>query len=379
LPYTEKRFFLSIGNPKGFADFVEKVGSDMIVALFVLLILIFILPFVFKPVERNLEIFLFVIGLAGAFISGAMNTELLLKIFQNELMYFITIAVLAAGMAFKFLRAPLKRSVERIVRRIPLRVFICVVTIVLGLASSVITAIIAALVLVEIINTIPISRKKKVQLTIIACFSIGVGAVLTPIGEPLSTIVASRLNAGFFYFLQNFSEFVIPCVVGLGLLAAFVSPKKIKAHETAREQALEEAADMEIESDESYRSIVVRGAKIFLFIIALELLGESFKPIIDTYVIGLNSHLLYWGNMVSSILDNATLAAAEISIKMSPEQIRAILMGLLISGGMLIPGNIPNIISACILKINSKEWAKLGLPLGLGIMGIFYLVLFYVV
>jgi len=60
-------------------------------------------------------------------------------------------------------------------------------------------------------------------------------------------------------------------------------------------------------------------------------------------------------NMVSAILDNVTLTASEISPAMSMVQIQAALMGLLISGGMLIPGNIPNIISARKLVISSKE------------------------
>lgn len=57
------------------------------------------------------------------------------------------------------------------------------------------------------------------------------------------------------------------------------------------------------------------------------------------------------------------MAATEISPHMTTEQIRAILMGLLISGGMLIPGNIPNIISAGKLNIKSREWALVGIHL----------------
>ena len=68
--------------------------------------------------------------------------------------------------------------------------------------------------------------------------------------------------------------------------------------------------------------------------------------------------------MCSAVLDNATLVAAEISIKMSELQVKAVLMGLLISGGRMIPGNIPNIISAGKLKIRSSEWIKLGVSLG---------------
>ena len=63
---------------------------------------------------------------------------------------------------------------------------------------------------------------------------------------------------------------------------------------------------------------------------------------------------------------------------MSQIQINAVLMGLLIAGGMLIPGNIPNIISAGKLGITSKEWAKLGVPLGLITMAIYFVWIFYI-
>jgi predicted cation transporter len=61
---------------------------------------------------------------------------------------------------------------------------------------------------------------------------------------------------------------------------------------------------------------------------------------------------------------------------MATLQINAALMGLLIAGGMLIPGNIPNIISAGKLGITSKEWAKLGVPMGAVIMAVYFVVLF---
>jgi len=72
--------------------------------------------------------------------------------------------------------------------------------------------------------------------------------------------------------------------------------------------------------------------------------------------------------MISAVLDNATLAAAEIGPTLTEAQIKSALYGLLIAGGMLIPGNIPNIIAAHTLHIKSTEWAKLGVPLGLVIM-----------
>jgi len=111
--------------------------------------------------------------------------------------------------------------------------------------------------------------------------------------------------------------------------------------------------------------------------VALVFLGKGFKPIIDAYILRIPYQGLYWLNMVSAVLDNATLAAAEISPSMTFIQIKSTLLGLLIAGGMLIPGNIPNIIAAGKLKIKSLEWARFGLPLGLLVMvGYFFLLMF---
>lgn len=112
----------------------------------------------------------------------------------------------------------------------------------------------------------------------------------------------------------------------------------------------------------------------------LTLLGAGFEPFIERYLLGLSPQILYWINMISAVLDNATLAAAEISPQMSDTTLISILLGLLISGGMLIPGNIPNIIAAGKLNITSSEWARFGVPVGLIAMILYFIVilLFYV-
>jgi predicted cation transporter len=113
-------------------------------------------------------------------------------------------------------------------------------------------------------------------------------------------------------------------------------------------------------------------------VMALLLLGGGMKIIIDKYFTAIPSEVLFWVNMVSAILDNATLTAAEIAPSLTLAQITAALMGLLIAGGMLIPGNIPNIISASKLGITSKEWARLGIPLGVVVMLIYFVWIFYI-
>ena len=170
----------------------------------------------------------------------------------------------------------------------------------------------------------------------------------------------------FWSLLEQLGIYIIPGILILGIIGAlYGSKEKIKTEN-----------DKEVVIDETNKLILIRAIKIFLFIIALELLGEGFKPIVDTYILPLNIRYLYWVNMSSAVLDNATLAAAEISVKMSPEQMKAVLIGLLVNGGIMIPGNIPNIISAGKLKITSKEWVKLGAPLGISIMIVYYVILF---
>jgi len=241
----------------------------------------------------------------------------------------------------------------------------------LGFLSSVITAIIAALILVETISCLTLDRKHEVSLVILACFSIGLGAALTPIGEPLSTITIAKLrgnpyNADFFFLLRHLWLFIVPGIVFFGLLGAFLMPdKRQNVHGLAEKR------------QEDLRGIFARTIKVYFFVMALVFLGQGFKPIIDAYISKIPHQGLYWLNIISAALDNATLAAAEISPIMGLIQIKSALLGLLIAGGMLIPGNIPNIIVAGKLKIKSSEWARFGLPLGLLVMaGYFFLLMF---
>jgi len=341
----------------------------LLAGLIIVLLLVLTLPFFVKPIERNLEPFLFVMGLAATIISGVLNRDLISHILTNHLMYLITGAVLIFGLLFAFFQNQIHIWIEKVLEHIPLQLFVFLIVGILSLFSSVITAIISALILAEVVNALPLKRQAKIGTTIIGCFAIGLGAALTPIGEPLSTIVISRLGEQFFYLLKLLGVFIIPGIAALSLLGAFTAGSKDTG------QAGEESVDLE---DETISGVLLRAGKIFLFIMALELLGSGFKPVIDAYIVNLDGRLLYWINMISAVLDNATLAAAEISPAMSGLQIEAILMGLLISGGMLIPGNIPNIISAGKLKITSSEWAKLGVPLGLVLLAIYYVIMFVI-
>ena len=394
-------------------------------ALLLILLLVLVLPFLVRWLEENLEIFFFVMGLAAVSVSGALNKEIILIALKDPIK--ITLAVFLAGALSNLLRDYYSRFMQKVYKKLPLPIVVFFIVVVLGLLSSVITAIIAALILVEIIVLMPLERKHKIVIVVLACFSIGLGAALTPIGEPLATIAVSKLDADFFYLFRLLGRFILPSLVIFGLISAAYTSWAVKAQR--EESGLKEQFEVQPENDEglvtetaadtddvfetrlpegevtehsavpapeigqasptinlaqpeeeiierdNWKSIIIRAAKIYLFVMALTLLGEGFKPLIDTYVLNLNYKILYWINIVSAVLDNATLTAAEISPRMDVMQIEAIIMGLLYAGGMLIPGNIPNIISASKLRISSTEWAKIGVPFGLVAMIAFFMVM----
>ncbi|MCX5710077.1 MAG: DUF1646 family protein, partial [Candidatus Omnitrophica bacterium] len=317
--------------------------------------------------EEELEIFLFIMGCIAVTITSQWSLVLVKEALVEPVK--ITLAVLFAGFLFRSLQKYIAHHVNKFADALGIKLFAFLLITGLGLLSSVITAIIAALVLVEIITCLTLDRKKEIHLVILACFSIGLGAALTPIGEPLSTIVVGKLRgipyqAGFLFLFTHLWLFVVPGVILFGVLGAILMPdKRQKIHGLAGGR------------NENLKDIVVRTIKVYFFVMALVFLGRGFKPVIDTYISRISPGGLYWLNIISAVLDNATLAAAEIGPSMSLVQIKSSLLGLLIAGGMLIPGNIPNIVCAGKLKIKSSEWAKFGLPLGLAVMAVYFVLL----
>jgi predicted cation transporter len=328
-----------------------------------------LLPLLVKKVGEQLEIFLFVIGALAVTITSQWSVHLVLGALVEPLK--ITGAVLVAGLLFHFLRAPLHKGIGRVRIFTGLHIMAAALVIFVGIASSFITAIIASLVLVEIVRSMHLPRKTEIRLVVLACFSIGLGAALTPFGEPLATIAISKLSgdpyhADFWFLLKKLWMYVIPGIVLCGGASIFIM-----------RAGTEKAEDEPEEGPEKLREVFIRTGKVYIFVYGLVLLGTGFTPIIDRVAGSVSYLALFWANIVSAILDNATLTAAEIVPAMQIHQIVAALMGLLISGGMLVPGNIPNIIAAGRLKIGAREWAKIGLPVGMVLMTACFLVLVF--
>jgi predicted cation transporter len=369
---------------------IMALEPGILAGFLVIFIAVLLGPFKIHVIEENLEVFLFICGIGAMTISGFVEipgaeTGWRMEIIEEALtspLNALNIGgipigifqiVLVVGLIIYKWHEPIQNAIRKTASALSLKVMAFILIAVLGLFSSVMSAILAAIILVEMVNALPISRKSKIDLTVIACFSIGLGAALTPLGEPLSTIAISKLsgepyNADFYFLFNMLGKYILPGILVYGLVGMFFLGKVDMKVQGSKAE----------EYNETLKDVIMRAVKVYVFIMALTFLGDGFKPIIFEYFTQIPSTVLYWVNMVSAILDNATLAAAEIGPAMSELQIKSILMGLLIAGGMLIPGNIPNIISAGKLGITSKEWAKLGVPMGLVSMAIYFVIIFVV-
>jgi predicted cation transporter len=366
---------LNIGQP--------VVG--VVATLFAILVAVLVLPLVSRKVEENLEPFFLLMGiiavvtiylagiLPGSEVPKLTKSALLAPLMIHGIPIGIAEVVLIAGLAFYYYHRPIYRGIGKLLTRLGLRGFIFIIVLILGLTSSIISVIVAAVIYSEIMAALPLTRSKKIEVTVLAAFALGMGAALTPLGEPLATIAVHKLagppyHAGFDFLIRTLGDLIIPGVVAVSLYTA------IRAGKGLSEKISTELFE-KLEYGETLRNVVMRAVRVYIFVAALELLGTGFTPLVEWYFSKIPPYILYWVNMISAVVDNATLTAAEIGPYLTIDQIRAALIGLLISGGMLIPGNIPNIVAAARLRITSKEWARIGVPFGLVLLTIYFVAL----
>lgn len=348
----------------------------VVVGLVAVALLVLALPFLVRKVEENLEVFFLLMGAAAMTISGLWHRDVVLLALRSPVMtgrlpLGIFQVVLVVGLIVHFYNVAFTRGVLRVAHRLGPFLFVFLLIAVLGLLASVVSVIVTAGLLAEIAASLPVERHERIRLVVVTCFAVGLGACLTPLGEPLSTILVAKLagppyHAGFFFPLRHFGVYVVPGVAGIALFGASWVGRRIRLRTEGHVH----------EYKETSASVVLRAVKVYVFVGALVLLGEGFRPLIVWYLTRVPAPALFWLNTTSAVLDNATLTAVEIGPALGLAQIIAIIMGLSIAGGMLIPGNIPNIVAAARLKIRMKDWARVGLPIGLVLMAVYFAILF---
>lgn len=307
-------------------------------------------PVLIKPIEREVEFFFLVIGLITAALMGQFNMALVRGALLDPLPF--TAAVLFFGAAFRLFADHLDRLLGRIVRVTDPRILCFCLSLVLASLAPLVTPVVSALVFVEAISLLGYDRSVEVAATVLACFAIGIGAGLTPLGMPAIAVVLRSLNADFWYLINLLGWFVVVGVAIASVPILFLPFASGEPMQTVRPK------------DSWMTVLAARPGRVYVFIAGLVALSDGLRPVVNAYVHRIPESLLFWMNTLSAVLDNSTLAAVEISPSLNMSQQRAALLSLLISGGMLITGNIPNVVAASRLRITSREWARIGVVVG---------------
>jgi predicted cation transporter len=326
----------------------------------ILLVLLLFGPIAVAMIEHNIEAYFLVLGIAATLVGEGFSPHLLKQTLTEPLE--ISGAVLVAGLLFKWIGPRIDGAFGALRSRFSRGALAAASIFVIAMLASLITAIVAALVLVQVIGLLRLEPDRRRAVNVAACFAIGMGAALTPIGEPLSTLAAYALKLSFLGLFELLAPWMIPGVIATALVAGFFA----RGNYSAGEEVVRE--------DQGFGGIVIQTLKVFAFVAGLVLISHAYAPTATKYVAMLSNDALYWANMVSAALDNATLVALEVH-QMPLERAREAIISLILSGGMLIPGNIPNIVSAGALKIESAKWARIGVPIGLVLLGIYFAVL----
>lgn len=340
------------------------------ILLFIVVLNLLVWPLASKKVEGNLEIFLLAVGAAAVTIIGGWSPGFLYETLNAPIN--VAFIVLVVSVIFSNYSRYIFRVLFILFRFLEPKYSFAVLVFFLGMTSSVFSVTVAALILAEVLKVVNLERDITVKITVYACYAIGLGAVLTPLAEPLGLVIYNTLsgpphNADFFFNLKNFFWWIMPGILLMSLAAGYVvrnTGVKVQLHIR--------------EDKESYRSMLKRTLHIYMFVAALNLISTGLRPLAQSTIAHLSGKILFLANSVSVIIDNATLAAIEITPNVTSSNLIYMVVGLAAFGSMLIQGNLPNIVAAEKLGIKSREWASVAVPAGLVLMTGYFVVLWVV-
>ena len=324
-------------------------------------------PLASRWVESHLEIFLLLVGAAAVTISGGWSVDFIYETLQYPVN--VAFIVLVVSVIFNNYSRYIFRVLFAFFRKLEPQYSFALLVFLLGITSSLVSVTVAALVLAEVLKVVNLERLSTVRITVFACYAIGLGAVLTPLAEPLGLIINNALTgaphfADFFFLMRHFFVWIAPAILLMSAAAGY----------SARHAGT--TLQMHIREDkETYGSMLRRTWHIYMFVAALNLISAGLRPLAQSTITHLGGKVLFLANAVSVIIDNATLAAIEIVPTISMNDLIYMLIGLAAFGSMLVQGNLPNIVAAEKLGIKSREWASVAVPTGLVLMGAYFIIL----
>ena len=337
------------------------------ILLAVVVINLLVWPLTSKWVESHLEIFLLFVGALAVTISGGWSIQFIYETLNAPVN--VAFIVLVVSVIFGNYSRYIFRVLFAFFKRVEPQFSFAFLVFILGICSSLVSVTVAALVLAEVLKVVALERNTTVKVTVFACYAIGLGAVLTPLAEPLSLIINNALagpphHADFFFLTRHFFWWIVPAIAALAVAAGYC----------VREAGT--TMQMHIREDkETYVSMLKRTLHVYMFVAALNLISAGLRPLAQSTIAHLGGKILFLANTVSVIIDNATLAAIEIVPDIGIKDLIYMVIGLAACGSMLVQGNLPNIVAAEKLGIKSREWAKVAVPTGLWLMGAYFILL----
>lgn len=303
------------------------------------------------------------------------------------------------------LEKKIDKMVESLSTRYKPESLVLVFCLVVGLAGSV-SVVVTATLGGFFFRTLQKVTKKLYTVSVV-CYSaaIGISALLTTAGEPLSMFIAKNLGVGNLYLVKTFTPIVVINVVVLSIAAWWFAKKAPAKQETVEETAgreiheaevmlpsvrsnaeilseagktasteLKEALDAAVKLIEKYESVehkldelLHKTAKLFSFVLGLMLFGVAMKAVAAQTMTKAGTGLLFWANSVSTFADNALLGLVEILRGMGQYEVLSAGISLALWGVGLIPGNVCNVVLKELLGISFKEWAKVGMPVAIAL------------
>jgi len=227
-------------------------------------------PLLIKRIERNLEAFLFLVSACAIVLSRSWHIDLVEEAAQEPIVIGIVLSILAAGLIVHYRRPHFLQNINDILLDgITMKVIFLEIVVVLGLSAAIITPIIPFFVLVEAVSHLSLTRKARANITILGCISIFLGAALSLVEGPSSTISVTKMqgalpSAGFLP-LELQSLYIVLIILVLGLMSMFFPEGKVKAMEM---QAFESVA--------THKKMAIWGVRVCMFAGALLLVGVAF-------------------------------------------------------------------------------------------------------
>ena len=282
----------------------------------------------------------------------------------------------------------IKRSIRLWARKMspPMMIFLWVLLAgSLGSLSVVVLSVIGAIFFSTLSE---VTGKDYTPCIVVYAAALGLSALLTTIGEPLSLFIAHAIGGGTPYLLRTFGATYVINILCLSSATWFLAKRarhlpgtveermikdvhraeramaRERNHEEVKEalRTVEEFEEEKHDFSHTLDQILHSTTKLYFFVVGLLFFGEATKPIVVEVFSHLSPLAAFFGNAISAVADNALLGLLEIQPGMPQSLVFVLGISLALWGVGLVPGNVCNVVLKEKLSIPFKRWAMTGIP-----------------